>query len=31
MEASAKKVIDDLWESVTKKLHGTGGSLEWQA
>jgi carbon monoxide dehydrogenase subunit G len=31
MEASAKKVIDDIWESVGKKLHATGGSLEWRA
>jgi hypothetical protein len=30
MEASAKKVIDDVWESVGKKLHGSGGTLEWQ-
>lgn len=30
MEASAKKVIDDVWESVSKKLHGSGGSLEWK-
>jgi carbon monoxide dehydrogenase subunit G len=30
MEASAKKVIDEVWESVTKKLHGTSGELEWK-
>ncbi len=31
MEASAKKVIDEMWESVGKKLHATGGTLEWKA